>query len=101
MLEELQSESVVVGLKVSMNKTKVAINKHAAKCALFSIHNKMLEHVEEYNYLGQVVNADPIHRKEIRLRIGMGWGALCKHSQIMRSKLPLIIQKNIQPVYCR
>lgn len=57
--------------------------------APFSIGNETPDQVEEYNYLGQAVSADSNHEKKIRRGIGMGWGALGKHSQIMNSKLPL------------
>ncbi|WP_265430092.1 RNA-directed DNA polymerase, partial [Klebsiella pneumoniae] len=92
MLEELQSESLAVGLKINMNKSKVMINKHA-KSTVFNLGSSVLEQVQEYNYLGQVVSADPNHEKEIRRRIGMGWGAFGRHSQILKSKLPLSLKR--------
>ncbi len=39
------------------------------------IGNEALELVEEYTYLGQIVNVNPGHKREIRRRIGMGWNA--------------------------
>lgn len=80
--EELRTESFTVGLKINRNKSKVMINKHA-ECVLFSIGNDTLEQVEGYNHLGQVVGADPNYEKELWCRIGMKWGTLGKHSQIM------------------
>lgn len=41
MLDELQSESLAVGLQANMSKFKVMINKHA-ESALFSLGNTML-----------------------------------------------------------
>lgn len=35
-----------------------------AECVFFSIGNRTLEQVEGYNYLGQVVSADPNHEKK-------------------------------------
>lgn len=68
------------------------INKHA-KSASFSLDSSVLQQVQEYNYLGQVFSADSNHEKEIRSRIGIGWGALGRHSQIMKSKLPLSLKR--------
>lgn len=48
-------ESLAVGLKMHMNKSKLMLNKRAGS-TLFSLGNEMLEQVEEYNYLGQVVS---------------------------------------------
>lgn len=93
MLRELQSESLAVGLKLSMNISKIKLNKHAGS-ALFSLGNERLKQIEHY-YLGQVVGADPNHEKVYRRRIGMGWGAFGKHSQIVKSKLPLSLKRTV------
>lgn len=70
------------------------MNKHA-ESNLFSTCNETLDQkLGEYNYLGQVPNQE----KEIRRRIGMGWGALGKHSKMMKSKL-LLPLKTIQQMY--
>lgn len=42
-----------------------------------------------------MVSADPNHEKEIRRRIGVGLGAFGKHSQIMKSKMPLSLKRKI------
>lgn len=86
-LEELQSKSLAIGLKLNASRSTVMIDEQAER-ALFNLGNAMLEQIREYNYLGQVFSADPNHKKAIRHRIEMGWGALNKHSQIMKNKLP-------------
>lgn len=60
-----------------MNKNKVMLNKDAER-AFFRIGDETLEQVQEYNYLGQMVKADPNNEKEIRCTIGLGWGAFGK-----------------------
>lgn len=74
MLHELQSESLAVGLQI----------KHA-ESAIFSIGSEILEQVEKYNCIGKVVIAGPNHKKEIRRRLGLGWGARTQ-SQILHSE---------------
>lgn len=79
MLQELYSESLAVWLK-NVNKLKVMLSTHA-ESAPFSPGNEVLEKVDEYNYLGQIVSADPNHGREIRCRITMGWRAFGKRSE--------------------
>lgn len=55
----------------------------------FSLGNETLEEVKDYNYLVQMVTADPNHERKTLSRISMGWGVLGKHSQIMKSELLL------------
>lgn len=101
MLEELQSESMAVGLKMNMNNYKVMMNKHA-ESALFRICNKTLDQVEEYNYLGQMASADPNHEREIPRRIGMGWEGVGKHSHTMKSKPPVSLKRKCTTnAFCR
>lgn len=47
-----------------MNTSKVMLNKHAGS-TLFRLGTEILEEVEDYIHLGQVVSADPNHEKEI------------------------------------
>lgn len=83
-----------MGLKININKIRVMISMLNA-FFFFSVGDKKLEQVQEYNYLGQMVSADPNHEKEIRRRIGLGWGAFGKHSQIMKSKIPLSLKRKV------
>lgn len=80
-----------------MNKSNVMINKHVER-ALFSLRNEALERIEEYTYFGQVVRADPNHERELRCRTGMSWSALGKQCQIMKSKLPLSLERRVRAV---
>ncbi len=70
MISDLHRESLKVGLKMNMKKTKIKYNKHLIGRQIM-IGNEVLELVEECTYLGQMVSANRVHEKEIR-RIGMG-----------------------------
>lgn len=74
-----------------MSKLKVILNRHAESIP-FSLGNKTLEEVGQYDYLGQVLSADSNHEKEIWRRISMGWRAFGKHSDVMNSRLPLSLK---------
>lgn len=71
------------------------INKYAQESALFSIGSEILKQVDEYRYLGEVATVDPNNDIEIRRRIGMGWGAYGKNSQIMKTKLSLSLKGEV------
>ncbi len=73
MISDIHRESLKVGLKMNMKKTKIMYNKHLIGQQIM-VGNEALELVEEYTYLRQMVSAYPAHEKEIR-RIGMGWSA--------------------------
>ncbi len=51
--------------------------------------------MEEYTYLGQIVNANPGHEKEIGRRIGIGWSAFGKQNLVMDSNLPLSLRRKV------
>lgn len=50
-----------------------------------------LEKVEEYTYLGQTVSRKPAHEKNKKSRKDVGWSALEKNGDIMKSNLSLSI----------
>ncbi len=77
MVSDLHGESLKVGLKMNMKKTKIMYNKHLTGRQIM-IGNKALELVKEYTYIGQMVSPNPAHEKEIR--IGMGWSSFGKQS---------------------
>ncbi len=94
MISDLHRESLKVGLKMIMKKTKIMHNKHLIGSQII-IGNEALELVEEYTYLLQMVSANPAHEKEIRRRIGMGWSAFGKQNLVMNSKLALSLKRNV------
>ncbi len=58
------------------------------------IGNKALDLVEEYTYLGQIVSANPLHKKEI-VSIKMGRRDFGKHSLVMNYDLPLFLKRQM------
>ena len=94
MIEELHRESLKVGLKMNMKKTKVMFNNQLAGQQI-RIGKETIERVEEYTCLGQTISATPNHEKEIRKRIGMGWSAFGKHGIIMNSNMPLSLKRKV------
>ncbi len=94
MINDLHRESLKVGLKMNMKKTKIMYNKHLIGRQVM-IGNEALELVEEYMYLGQMVSANPAHEKKIRRRIGMGWSAFGKQNFVMNSNLPLSLERKV------
>lgn len=61
----------MVGLKISMKKTKVMFDSLGRDQQL-TTGSKVLEMVRECIYLGRVVAAEPDHKGEITRRIRMG-----------------------------
>ncbi len=94
MISDLHRESLKVGLKMNMKKTKIMYNKHLTGRQIM-IGNEALELVKEYKYLGQMVRANPAHEKEIKRRIGMGWSAFGKQNLVMNSNLPLSLKRKV------
>ena len=86
MIEDLNRESVRVGLKINMQKTKIMFYSLAREQE-FRIASQPLESVKEYVYLGQLLTGDPDHEKEIYRRIKLGWSAYGRHYQILTGRL--------------
>lgn len=72
-------ESLVVELKINLNKPKVML-----KTVPFSLDNEVLE-VDEYHYLGRVVSADSSNEKEI------SWRTFGKQYKMVKRKISLTI----------
>lgn len=43
-----------------------------------------------------MVSADANHDRAIRRRVGMGWGTVGKHSQIIKRNLPISLKRKIE-----
>ena len=69
MIKKLAEESEKSGLKINLSKTKVMIKKFVSKKNDIIILSSVFEKVEEYLYLGQLVNAEGDVEKEIIRRI--------------------------------
>ena len=94
MMEDLNRESLNVGLRMNRKKTKVMFNNLTQPMQI-KIENEEIEAVQEYAYLGQIIKANPDSSCEIKRRIGMGWSAFGKQSSIMKSRLPLSLKRKV------
>ena len=78
---------------MNMKKTKMMINNHILDHEI-KIYDKVIKCVQDYNYFGQKIGACPDHDKNIR-RMGMGWSALGKQDNVMKSNLSLLLQRKV------
>jgi hypothetical protein len=88
MLNELALVSQEVGLKMNLSKTKVMFNEFTNKTHI-TIEGTTLETVDEYIYLGQLINRSGSLLPEINRRIKLAWRAFGRNSIIFKSKMPL------------
>lgn len=98
MIGELHAESLKVGLRINTKTTKIMYNDHACNqqtLPVIKLNDEVIEEVKEHTYLGQTVNASPVHEKEIRRRIGMGWRAFVKQNNIMRGNMALSLKRKV------
>ena len=94
MLNDLNRESLKVGLKMNKSKTKVMFNDNVPKVEI-NIGIEALEEVHEYTYLGQVIKLTVDRECEIKRRINIGWKAYNKYRYILRSDMPLCLKRKI------
>src|SRR5579862_1012742 len=79
---------------MNMKKTKVMFNEHANR-RVIQINNEVVEQVDEYVYLGQLVKMDSDKTDEIKRRISAAWGAFSKYRDIMKSKMPMCLKRKV------
>jgi len=94
MITELNNESNHLGMKMNMKKTKVMFNKFAQQMPVH-INGLVVEQVDEYVYLGQLVTMKNDKTDEIRRRIIAGWMAFNKHRDIMKSNIPMCLKRKV------
>jgi Reverse transcriptase (RNA-dependent DNA polymerase) len=94
MLNEINSESKKLGMKMNMKKTKVMYNEYVNRKPV-QIGTEEVEGVTEYVYLGQLVKMENDKTDEIRRRIAAGWGAFAKYRDILKSKMPMCLKRKV------
>ena len=95
MLVDINNYSKPVGLNMHLGKTKIMLNNHTEK-ATVEVDEKAIEEVEKYVYLGKTVSRDGDLMPEIKRRITLGWAAVNKVDNIMRSrKASMQIKKKV------
>lgn len=92
MINELNRESLKVGLKMNREKTKVLFNPFVEEKTIM-IGDLQLESVEEIKYLGKILNKDGTLMPEIVQRIRAGWSAMGKLKNVMTGRLPLCLKR--------
>ncbi|CAH2097985.1 unnamed protein product [Euphydryas editha] len=83
MIQSLNEESEKVGLKMNLTKTKVMTNSIKVD---ITVSGAILEFVNEYTYLGQLISPKDITVKEINARIATGWKKFWSLKEIMKSQ---------------
>lgn len=82
MLNELDRESRKVGLVMNTEKTKAMTN---GKQEPIRINNNLIDYVDEYVYLGQIISPLDLTTKEIDRRIGNAWKQYWGLKEIMKN----------------
>ena len=97
MLKELNEESLKVGLKMNLSKTKIMKNDHINQEISIKINDDKIEVVQNYIYLGQNISLKSTSKsEEIKRRITIGWQAFGRAGEIFRNKnIPLIQKRQI------
>ena len=98
MLQELNQESLLVGLSMNLKKTKIMINNHAeVDNSMITIDNNIIEEVDHYIYLGQRITMNTASKEqEIKRRITFGWQAFGRASVIFKNKaIPLELKRQV------
>ena len=95
MLDGLDRVSQRVGLKMNMDKTKIMSNANVVPTPV-SVGNSVLEVVDSYIYLGQVVQLGRSNfEKEVSRRIQLGWAAFGKLRSVFSSDIPQCLKTKV------
>ena len=93
-LNNLNSESLKVGLKIHKGKTKYMTNNADSEDIL--IGQQKIEKVTEFKYLGQTTHLKDTTKEEIYARIRAGWSCFGKNKEILQDKqLPISLKKQV------
>lgn len=98
MLEALNREGKKDGMRMNKKKTKVMCNSEGQKMQRngIEIDNEIIEEVNEYIYLGQLIRSENDINKEVDRRITAGWQRFGQYSEFMRKKsIPLSLKRRI------
>lgn len=92
MISELNSESLVAGLKMNIKKTKIM----ACEPTNITINNDPVEQITEYIYLGHTITLGKQNQTaEITRRIRQGWIAYGKLAQVFKSDISINLKKEV------
>ena len=92
MLQELSDESMRLGLKMNIAKTKMMVVDNTP----INVDNVMIGNVQGYVYVGQHYSIKENNKdKEIQRRIVAGWAAYAKHRDIFKSNLTICSNRQV------
>lgn len=93
MLQELDQESRKAGLSMNPTKTKVMTN---ATKEHIEVREEVIQYIDEYIYLGQVISTDDQHSKEIDRRISNTWKRYWSLKEIFKNEtMPLSVKTKL------
>ena len=100
MLQELNRESLEVGLSMNLEKTKIMLNEYFEDTdggQQVQIYGNVIQVVNQHIYLGQRISIDTASKEEeIKRRITFGWQAFGKASMILKNKdFPLVLKRQV------
>ena len=91
MLEDLQSMSKEIGLKMNTSETKLMFNNKTKPNHKIKVEGQELESVQTYVYLGQLFSLDGDSEVEIKRRISIAWSQFGKlGSYLLNTKFPSV-----------
>ena len=93
-LNNLNSESLKVGLKIHKGKTKYMTNHADSEDTL--IDQQKMEKVTEFKYLRQITHLKDTTKEEIYARMRAAWSCLGKNKEILQDEqLPISLEKQV------
>lgn len=94
MLQQLNEESMKVGLKMNLSKTKIMTNIDDDRD--IKIGDTVIERVDHYVYLGHKLKLGLDNQTaEVKRRIGLGWAAFGKLKLIFKSKMNNSLKRKV------
>ncbi|XP_042886328.1 uncharacterized protein LOC122262382 [Penaeus japonicus] len=107
MLQELNVESLKVGLNMNLKKNKITTNSLLNEDIKIELYNNEIEVVQNYINLGQLISTNSTSKEqEIKRRITIGWQAFGRASTVFKNKdISLILKRQVYNqcihIWCR
>jgi len=96
MINQLQTESHKIGLKMNKSKTETMFSNLSHISPKIYVDKEELETVAHYIYLGEMIHMQGSQENEIKRRITMAWSKFGKMSEYLQDeKFPLSLKKKI------
>ncbi|KAJ8715585.1 hypothetical protein PYW07_010067 [Mythimna separata] len=92
MLQDLSTASLEVGLTMNRSKTQVMTNSTKRRV---KVDGQVLQYVDEYTYLGQIVSFKNRQDREIKRRIQNAWKTFWAFKEHMKGSLPMTLKRKL------